>query len=91
MKYKMLALIVALTVVSWAQTGNPNCTGDAAAEYRPGREGEVCMLRQNGRRRHERYEVVLRASRHASQRWQRHQGNGVVLWRQERQGLHAEQ
>ena len=47
MKYKMLVLILLLTVMSWAPKRNPERFVHPAAKHGSRRPGEVCVLRQD--------------------------------------------
>ena len=67
MKYKILVLILLLTVISWAQSATPGASSPPAAKHGSRRPGEVCVLRQDVRQRHQSWSYLLCASQHGGQ------------------------
>jgi hypothetical protein len=66
MKYKMLVLILLLTVMSWAQSATPSASSPPQQSTVPA-DQEVCVLRQDVRQRHESWSYLLCASQHGGQ------------------------
>jgi hypothetical protein len=67
MKYKMLVLILLLTGHVVGPKRNPERFVHPAAKHGSRRPGEVCVLRQDVRQRHESWSYLLRASQHGGQ------------------------
>ena len=71
MKYKMLVLILLLTVMSWAQSATPSASSTPQQSTVPADQGKCACCDKIVRQRHESWSYLLRAAQHGGQGRQR--------------------